>query len=420
MSSARVFLGSLVCLALLPEAGAHASLRDPHPPRPVVCPAAPPVDHAALGGLLAANDYPALEAALRRYRDAYRAEPSCEQALWTACGFWLDYAESDRTGFDGWAAARPEAFEAHLARGVFWYRRAVLRRGVGYFSSLPPERVAAMREAAALARSDLERAIELDPAHPVPYGGLMEMHKLAGERAALRATYARGIAVAPSSFELRARMMSASEPWWGGSFAEMEQIAEQAAPYVAHNPRIAMLRGYVPAARGLDHFLNERWEEAIAAYDAALAYGEIGSEWHLRRMRALHYARRWADLLRDAQLLLAHGDSGSYEQRAGFEFLVAARIGLGDRQAALRDAERAVTAVPDSGLLWGEKGRILEMLGQIADAERAYARAAEVAPTSKTRRWALHLRADALDRMGRYADADRVREEAVQIGDGLR
>jgi tetratricopeptide (TPR) repeat protein len=113
----------------------------------------------------------------------------------------------------------------------------------------------------------------------------------------------RALAIEPNSARIRFSLAYCLRPRWGGSYAAIEAIAEEAQTRIAANPNLAALRGMVAWDRGtlLD---EDDAEKAITLFTEALRSGEY-FEFYADRARELKREKRHTEALADLANALA-------------------------------------------------------------------------------------------------------------------
>jgi len=143
----------------------------------------------------------------------------------------------------------PDSYTAWSARGLYWEKIGWERRGTKFAGETSEEQFAAMRAAFERAAPDLIKAIELGPNHFPTYDGLISLLSAMSHSKEAAALFLRAMAIEPRSQEMRRAYMNFLKPRWGGSYAQMEQLAQDAQQYAAEYPLHRRLLGFAPAER---------------------------------------------------------------------------------------------------------------------------------------------------------------------------
>ena len=237
---------------------------------------------------------------------------------------------------DAWVAHNPASFAPYAARGVYREDVGWAQRGSEYSSKTSPLALAALRRQIALARQDFAEALKRNPRALSPRLALITAGKSDGE---VQNELARAVTDFPESFLVRYYGMLGLTPRWGGSYAELERIASEAAALSTKNSRLLTLGGFPDFARAEDLVTAKDYAGAVAALDRALTHGELWSYLDERgdaKNRLLDYAGAQVDLQRaralrpemarvERGLALANWHLAAFEE-AGEAYLHAVRL----------------------------------------------------------------------------------------------
>jgi len=154
-----------------------------------------------------------------------------------------------RQTLDAWKRASPNSAFAYAASGSAYVWMAMKARGGAYIRDTPQSNIDAMDRLLALADTDLQRAMALDPQVTPTYVAMIKAGSLSlGDDYVDRAAR-RGLAVAPDNYAIYGLLSGATEPKWGGSLALMGRVAQMAQAHVKENPMLAILLSAEPAYR---------------------------------------------------------------------------------------------------------------------------------------------------------------------------
>lgn len=186
--------------------------------------------------------------------------------------FWGSSRERKRL-IDHWLETNPGSAHAYAARGIWWVANAEQARGEKRMSDTPEKDIERMRDALGKAKRDLGKAIELNPRIMPAYAALLHATQYDGDDALAESTMRKANEVSPENFYPRAALAYARRPQWGGSFEAMDRIADDAAPYLAKNPRLANLKAIALSERAMATYWARRYPDALRQFDKGLAYG---------------------------------------------------------------------------------------------------------------------------------------------------
>ncbi|SFN66399.1 tetratricopeptide repeat protein [Dokdonella immobilis] len=175
-----------------------------------------------------------------------------------------------------WINQSPGSAHALVARGMQEYAVAAAARGEKTIDETDPDALDRMSQANERARELLDKALTIDPRITPAYRVLIWIAKYeSDEDLASRAMEAAN-RVDPANFYVRAAMMDTFEPRWGGSFEQMDQLAEDSGRFLARNPRIDNLRAMALAHRGLYLHFDKDYRGEMQEYEKGLTFGPVG------------------------------------------------------------------------------------------------------------------------------------------------
>ncbi|TAG00406.1 MAG: hypothetical protein EAZ43_13835 [Betaproteobacteria bacterium] len=169
--------------------------------------------------------------------------------------------------FDDWVKAETKHWGGYAARAVFNHRRAWKERGDLPASKTAPERFERVAKFVDLARSDAERALQLNPRCDKCYEILLNSTRLHKTDVNAGEWFERGKKVYPRSPELYCMMLEILQPKWGGSNKAMDALVQRASTELP-----ARAAGKVASHR---EYLRGFWavseKDQITAYEQALS-----------------------------------------------------------------------------------------------------------------------------------------------------
>ncbi len=335
------------------------------------------VDRVALRRMLSEGRYAELDRTFEALQDAFEADPRCE--FWpsdAADAFAIPDPALD-AALDAWTVLSPRSFAPLLARAAHRVRVGFARRGGHYVAQTHADDFAAMEEAFAQARPDIEAALRIRP--KLVAARRFQVHIFmtqSAEKPNLMRALSAGLDECPQCLLIRVTAILALRPRWGGSHDEMVALAREAP--VAQNPRLGVLAGYV------DYDHSDTLQEAkdfggaLAAIDRALAHGE---HWDFLEQRA--------SILDDT----------------------------GDREAARRAINRAVELRPGVADLVTQRAVYTYRLKDYEGAARDLMEGLRLDPTDSWGRWLFPKIVQALTYEGWEAYKAGRREQALKLID---
>lgn len=160
-----------------------------------------------------------------------------------------DTSDGKRALLDGWKSSTASAF-AYAASGYAYTQQAVAARGGQYLVSRASK--TKMMQLLALAEADLNRAVTLNPRLTPAYVAWIRSANLGESRDYVAGIADRALSANPADYDLYAETLFTLEPEWGGSFEQMQALAELAQGHAAQNPLLRVLLTN-PGSVRIDH-----------------------------------------------------------------------------------------------------------------------------------------------------------------------
>lgn len=139
----------------------------------------------------------------------------------------------------------PKSYAARLARGRYYSHLGWTSRGAAYASETARGQMSRMQNYFSKAEVDLQEALTLKPELSVAYATLIEMAMAYGSRKSIEDLVKKALQIDPYSFEVRSSYIFSLQPKWGGSLNQMRAAVNGAEQYLAKNPGLTALRGYI-------------------------------------------------------------------------------------------------------------------------------------------------------------------------------
>jgi len=335
---------------------------------------APPASQQEILDLVDKANVDALERTLAGYQQRYEDDPAKEEELYTAFAtFRLAKADAEPT-LRRWTEKMPQSYAASLALGIFYLWHGIDARGSAYIADTPPEKLRLMTELLAKARPELERSTGLTVKPYLSHLSLVTLSRYIGDRELGRQHYLAGIQISPQSLRLMRARMTSLEPKWGGSYAEMEALARDAAAQLKDRAAIADLAASVPAARADDLRSQGEFEKAASLYGEALRIDPAANELRCSRAWALSQGGRHAEAYQQAK---EGFDADHHSGECVNAGLWAARQ-MKDRDTVAAFATLAIQENPNWAYPYTQRGWAREKDGQRAAAFQDYLAAAKL------------------------------------------
>jgi tetratricopeptide (TPR) repeat protein len=144
-------------------------------------------------------------------------------------------------GLNQWVSADQKAALPVLIRAQYYYETAWSRRGDRFSNETLPAEFAAFHDYLQRARSDVEKAIELDGANPYAYYLKLVILRCLGDFAGEQRFLEQAIARFPDYYPLYDEGLVMREPRWGGSILAMRQFADRYAGSAASTSPLRVL-----------------------------------------------------------------------------------------------------------------------------------------------------------------------------------
>ena len=206
---------------------------------------------------------------------------------------------------DAWVAATPDQFAPYLARAAYYSDRGWTARGAKYAAETSRDQFRQMRYNFAQAEDDLGAALRRNPRLLPAYRIRLDILNAEGKDADEDRVFAQALALFPDSYLLYSTMLRGKRPRWGGSYAEMEALADSACRQAAAKPEMYFLYGKIYYDQAELRRWKKDYRRAIDLCDKALEYGENGQVYEERAWINLdrnEYSRALADVNRSLAL----------------------------------------------------------------------------------------------------------------------
>jgi Zn-dependent protease with chaperone function/tetratricopeptide (TPR) repeat protein len=317
--------------------------------RPVLAAVDPVQRHIV--GLLEQADFVELERLLGGYQRAFEADPALSTRLENAYLAFRKVPQGAEPRFNGWVGKYPSSYTALAARGSFLYFQGLEARGTRTVKDTPEENIRAMRGYLDRARVDLERSLTLAQKPYISRLTLMAIARASDSRRSERAQYLEAVKLAPQSVELRLAHMTALEPRWGGSYAQMEAFLAESRSQLKDSSAVARLAARIPADRADERQRANQYGEALKLYDEAIGLHE-GAGTLCERSYVLSQLKRDAEAFADVKKALPK----ARDHRYCLERAVAVAAGAGSAEEAIELMSLVIEVDPGSHHAFNQRG----------------------------------------------------------------
>lgn len=233
-----------------------------------------PVDHLPdIKRMIDAKDWSGLEAHFTEILRRHYSGEDPEYLIYRSFPLysWKSQQEADDYTLR-WLKAAPDDAYANMTRGNLLSNRAWQVRGDSVASKTDNRQMKNAKQLAKEASALLRKASILQPRLLPAYRTLMNAEMLAGDSDKVGETFRQAIRKSPHSYYVRNTLINFLEPKWGGSLRDMDWVVEDSEPYLARNPRLALLRARRVGMDG-ERFLGREWYgNALDQYREALEF----------------------------------------------------------------------------------------------------------------------------------------------------
>ena len=340
-------------------------------------------DRLSLLALLEAAEYERLDDYLVSLRTEYEHGEQSEGELENAVAAFASADPGLQPKLEAWIERRPQSFAAHLARGEYYRHlgRIGLQNGPLYPQAAEiPESSSGFF---ALARQDLQAAIQRQSRLGIGYAALIDIAMAENAGGEADRWFRLGIEADPGSVSLRRAYLLSLRPWQRPDqdpaelMAQLDALVKDLHETPEVNPDLAALRGFHDYVTAELLRRQRRHSQASRYYRDALAEG---SDWVFLRgagINAFQSARQVAAIgfFTDA-LALRPQDPRLLDSRAH------ALWSLGNHETALADWRLALSIDPGNAHILYGYAQSLRSLGRAETAAEAIAGAIPFAQNS--------------------------------------
>jgi tetratricopeptide (TPR) repeat protein len=286
-----------------------------------------------------------------------------------------DGSEAMRALMDAWKRQSPTSPFALAASGTAYVEMAQEVRGSEYAFKTPQNSFESMRRLLTLARTDLDKAVELDPQVTPAYGEMIYAAALESDRAYAVSAARRGLAVDPGNYTIYARLVWMAQPKWGGTVQGMQRIIAAAQHHAKQNP---LLRLLLSERTGGEAYVEDCDCNPLTEMDL---YRQVYAEGATVSMLM---SGGWAAKNRNSPALsviyrseVLRFDPGKIDHREGRAFDLPS---LGQSDWALAEGNALVALAPQDENAFDVRGVAYESMGKLDRAREDYEQALHLNP----------------------------------------
>jgi len=229
-----------------------------------------------------------LNTLFEKYQEEFETDVYSEYKIFDACRVFRTTLPDYEEIFESWLRFSPDHFAPYLARAYYYYENGWESRGYRWRKDTSDEQIQKMQDFFQKVVEDVDRVLVIAPNLMPAYRILLGVNNAAGDEEGEYQVIETALELFPESFLMRANYMWAIEPRWGGSYEQMEEFAKQAEAYYDMNPELTVLYGFIYSDQGKRLRRNEKYQQALNMYTAAISYGD-NFEFYHERAEIFHY-----------------------------------------------------------------------------------------------------------------------------------
>ena len=304
---------------------------------------------------------------------------------WSFRWMFENWSKEEGGLLDKWIEGAPRSAYARAARGMHYVGVAFHERGSDSAIKTSAEQFARMREFAAKARTDLELAVRLNPRLSAAFYGLMRVAKLQSDSELLDSARIAALALDPADQYIYDELMENAQPKWGGSLEAMRNVAAMASAHANKNPLLVLTAAQIPCSQaeslvcrecGGPETLKQRLRQAFDLYRTATRDGPAEC--------ALTNAPYSAENAGDDVALVRNYSQG-FRFYGGNRRVIDRALPLqrlGKAEWALEGLDRIIKVYPQAYNAFIYRGYVLLAEHRGPEAQEAFAKAYEIAPSN--------------------------------------
>jgi tetratricopeptide (TPR) repeat protein len=264
---------SLVLALLVIQSCTYA--QKPLPPAPdlhVPASLTPPTQSETLA-LLNSNQFEELDQRFAAIQRDYKNGAISDEKLRAAFRVFYSTDEALEPKYDAWVARFPKSYVALLARGIYYKKVGMERRGGDFIANTTDAQLSDMKTAFAMASRDLHASVELDDKPLLTYLHAMDVSNFLGDSDQSRELLRLSIKLDPGNFIVREKYMGTLEPRWGGSLDQMYAFLDESKEAGLSAAHLELLEGVIVEDQALTHKEAGDYAAAERDYRKAIAMG---------------------------------------------------------------------------------------------------------------------------------------------------
>jgi tetratricopeptide (TPR) repeat protein len=238
-------------------------------------PVVAPLTQKETRALLDSNQFAELDRRFSAMQRGYRAGSITDEDLRAAFRAFYPTDAALEQKYTAWIAQSPKSYVARLARGIYYKKVGMGKRGSDSISNTTEEQLRDMEAAFSRASGDLRASLSLDDKPLLTYAQEMDIASYLGQNERIREILEAAIKVDPANIIVREKYMGTLEPRWGGSVEAMHAFLEESKQGGLSAAHLHSLEGIIFEDQA--HTEKEAGDYAAAERDYRLAVA-VGNE----------------------------------------------------------------------------------------------------------------------------------------------
>ncbi len=259
------------------------------------------IDNLSTLEKLKSGEFRALDAQIKDFESAAASDPRAEMNLTDMFSVFALGDPQVAEKVQQWVRQSPDSAAAHLARAIVAEQEAIQARGRdgGKSTDLPQRNYDDMQVALNRSTTEAESARALDPNLVSARIPLIDAARMGQDPPDISLVSDGTLGKFPASFEIRRAMIIAMEPRWGGSYDAMDKFAHESQAYIAQNPMLRYLLGFVAMDQARELQAQGKWEAAIPLLNKAIEVGGDYPDFYTLRGTSFYNLKQYDDARAD-------------------------------------------------------------------------------------------------------------------------
>ncbi len=199
-----------------------APAAEPEATQPQIAPSTPTQAEAL--ALLQSHQFATLSQRYDSLQSAYQRRLLTDEELRDAFRVFYSTNPVLAADYAAWVAQMPRSYSAHLARGIYYKKLGMERRGTDFISNTTTPQLAGMGDAFQSARQELLLSMKLNDKPTLSYTHAMDVSSFEGDAAETKRLFELAVKGAPKDFIAWGKFMDTLTTRWGGSPALMQKF----------------------------------------------------------------------------------------------------------------------------------------------------------------------------------------------------